>query len=209
MDETEDTWERIANGHLRLIALVKGSAGDFPSELTDAVKSLSRPLNRSLNSERTRLSGCATDLFTALALSLNESFEPLIPHFIPAILSTATRPNKVYVSRAKACLLAIIEHTQCPTVLPHIRNAIHDKSVSLRVVATELALACLNSFSPPDLESSARAEDLEAIIRSTARDANADVRKSSRKVFEAYKVVLPRRVEAYVQFIPDLDHQNA
>lgn len=56
-------------------------------------------------------------------------------------------------------------------------------------------MACLNSFNPPDLEKEARARLIEDVIRVTARDANADVRKVSRKIFEAYKALLPGRVE--------------
>ena len=55
-------------------------------------------------------------------------------------------------------------------------------------------MACLNCYNPPDLEVPARAEDVEAVIKATARDSSADVRKSSRKVFEAYKILLPTRV---------------
>jgi hypothetical protein len=39
---------------------------------------------------------------------------------------------------------------------------------------------------------------VEDVIRATARDASADVRKLSRKVFEAYKALLPERVDKYV-----------
>ncbi|KAF8170170.1 hypothetical protein K438DRAFT_1854153 [Mycena galopus ATCC 62051] len=37
----------------------------------------------------------------------------------------------------------------------------------------------------------------EAIIRKTARDANADIRKVSRKVFEAYQQLLPSRIDSF------------
>ena len=59
-------------------------------------------------------------------------------------------------------------------------------------------MACLNCFNPPDLEKDVRARLVEDVIRVTARDASADVRKVSRKVFEAYKALLPRRVDKYV-----------
>jgi hypothetical protein len=56
----------------------------------------------------------------------------------------------------------------------------------------------MNCFNPPDLEKEGRAQDIESAIRLAARDASADVRKISRKVFEAYKVLLPSRVDGYV-----------
>ena len=59
-------------------------------------------------------------------------------------------------------------------------------------------LLCLKSFNPPDLEKESRAKEIEATIRATAVDANADVRKVARKIFDAYKILLPRRVQRCV-----------
>ena len=73
-----------------------------------------------------------------------------------------------------------------------------DKSVTLRLIATEGILACVNSLSPPELEKEARATAIEGAIRTTATDAAADVRKVARLVFDAYSVLLPARVPAYV-----------
>jgi hypothetical protein len=56
----------------------------------------------------------------------------------------------------------------------------------------------MNCFNPPDLEKENRALEIEAAIRLSARDANADVRKVSRKIFEAYKELLPDRVDRFV-----------
>ena len=70
--------------------------------------------------------------------------------------------------------------------------------MSLRLAAAEVMLLCLKSFNPPDLEKESRAKEIEATIRATAVDANADVRKVARKIFDAYKILLPRRVQRYV-----------
>jgi len=75
---------------------------------------------------------------------------------------------------------------------------VSDKSLSLRLIATELVLACMNCFNPPDLETVQRAEDIEGVIRTTATDASAEVRKCSRNVFEAYKILLPGRLDKCV-----------
>lgn len=132
----------------------------------------------------------------SLAEGLSRQFEPLVPVYFPTLLSMTTKSNKVFVGRARGCILAIIEYAQLPSLIPHLRRAIGDKSKSLRLVATDATLACLKCFNPPDLEVNARAEDIETIIRSTARDADADVRKSSRQVFDAYCMILPGRVDA-------------
>ncbi|KAI5118931.1 hypothetical protein M0805_003755 [Coniferiporia weirii] len=198
LEETEDSWDKIAQAVLRFSAIVHGSSASFPKELAATAKSLSRPIISALNSERSRLSGAVTELLSLLAASLRRSFDLLIPPFVPALLTLATRSSKIFVSRAKTCLLSIVEHVQTPALLPFLRMAVTDKSVSLRLVATDLVVACLNCYNPPDLETPARAEDIEAVIRTTARDASADVRKSSRKVFEAYKILLPSRLDTFV-----------
>ncbi|TDL17283.1 hypothetical protein BD410DRAFT_883768 [Rickenella mellea] len=198
LEETEETWDKISNGILLLTAVVKGGACSFPKDLVASIKLLSRPINRSILSERSRLSGTAVDLIAELATGLQHTFEPLLPLFLPQLLALATRSSKLSISRAKICILAVLENTQLPSILGHLHVAVTDKSVSLRIVATESVLACMNCFNPPDLETQARAEDIEAVIRTTARDANADVRRGSRKIFEAYKILLPGRVDAYV-----------
>lgn len=176
------------------MALTKGSYTYYPREIIDTVRTLSRPLNSAINSERSKLSAVAIDLMTTLSSELRQSFEPLLPLFFPTLLAMCTRSNKVFVTRAKASLLAIVEHTTSTSMLTYFSESIADKSMSLRLATAECTLACLNSFNPPDLEKEPRAREIEAIIRKAAIDANADVRKVGRKLFEAYKILLPGRV---------------
>ncbi|KAL5523484.1 hypothetical protein ACEPAG_7657 [Sanghuangporus baumii] len=196
--ETEDSWDKILNALLRLNAIVIGSAADYPSQLIAACKGFVRPMINSLTSERSRLSGAATDVLTSLATHLQRTFEALIPHFVPTLLTLAARSNKIFIARAKACLMTIVENCQSPAILPLLRHAISDKSVALRLTVVDLVVTCLNCFNPPDLEAPNRPEDIEVVIRATARDPNADIRKSSRKAFEAYKILFPSRVDAFV-----------
>lgn len=203
--ETEETWDRIANAMIRMTALVRGNAADYPLETVANVRPVSRPLNSAASSERTRLSGVAIELLSELARVLDSSFDPLIPLFLPGLLTICTRSNKVFISRARSCVLAIIEHTRSPSILPYLAESTKDKSVSLRLAAAEATLACLNGFNPPDLEREPRAREIEGTIRLTATDASADVRKIAKKIFEAYKQLLPRRVERYVA----LGHRTA
>jgi hypothetical protein len=199
LTESEDSWDTIAKGVTRLTYLCQNGACDFPPELTAFIRSFSRPLNNAMCSERSRLSGAAIDLQCALASGLGAELEPLLPLFFPTLLTLCTRTNKVFITRARTCILAFIETTQLPAILPYLSEASKDKSVSLRITAAESVLACLNCFNPPDLEKEARARLVEDVIRVTARDASADVRKVSRKVFEAYKALLPGRVDKYVK----------
>lgn len=195
LTETEESWDTIAKGITHLANLCKNGACNFPAELTASLRSLSRPLNNAMCSERSRLSGAAIDLLRGLASGLGRDLEPLLSLFLPTLLVLCTRTNKVFVARARTCILALIENAQLPAILPYLLNASTDKSASLRLTAVESVLACLNCFNPPDLEKDARAKVIEDVIRATARDASGEVRKISRKVFDAYKVVLPGRVD--------------
>ena len=193
--ETEETWDAISNALLRVIALSKGGACDFPTTLTSSIRSIYRAITSAAASERSRLSATALECMAALAVGLGPSFDPLVPLFIPALLSLCSRPNKVFISRAKATIQTIIDQTQLISLLPYFAGALRDKSVTLRLIAIESLLACVQSFNPPDLEKDSRARDVENAIRLTATDASADVRRVSRQVFDAYKILLPERVE--------------
>jgi hypothetical protein len=153
-----------------------------------------------MNSERTRLCGAAIDLLASAAAGLGREFEQLLTLFMPPLLALCGRTNKVVINRARICITTIIESTQLASVLPYFLQNIKDKSASLRLIVAEGTLACLNSCNPPDLERESRARDVESIIRGTARDANADVRKLSRKIFECYKILFPGRVDRLVKF---------
>lgn len=165
--------------------------------MVTAIRSLSRPLNNALNSERSRLSGAAIELVSALATGLGPSFEPLVSLFVPALLALCGRTNKVFTSRARACVLAIVQDTHLPSLLPFLAELANHKSIFPRLTAAECILACLNCFNPPDLEKETRARIVEDFIKLTARDASADVRKASKEVFKAYKTLMPARVERY------------
>ena len=193
--ETEESWDAIASALTALTYLCENGAGDYPSQLIGAAKSLYRPINSAMLSERSRLSGAAIELVSALATALESSFDPLLNLFFPTLLILCTRSNKVFLSRARACILVIIECTQLPGLFAHLLPALQDKSVTLRIAAVESLLTCLNCFNPPELEKEQRARDIETIIRATARDANPDVRNTSKKIFEAYKILLPNRVD--------------
>ncbi|KAJ6499454.1 clasp N terminal-domain-containing protein [Mycena sanguinolenta] len=197
LPETEETWDTIARS-ITDLAAVCSKADSFPSaDLLAAMRSISRPLINAMNSERGRLSGVAIDLVAVVASSLGVAFEPLSHHFLPVLLALSGRTSKVTVARARTCILTIIDATQLPSILSYLLHDVTDKSVSLRLTVVESTLACMNCFNPPDLEKDARAKEIEAIIRTTARDANADIRKVSRKVFEAYKLLLPSRLEGF------------
>ena len=196
--ETEDSWEKISVSLQKLTALTAGGACDYPSAIVPFLKSHSRPFTSALSSERSRLSASASEALSALASGLGPDFDPLVQLYFPVLLQLCARPNKVFVSRAKQAIHVVIEQTQLPSLLKPLCDVLKDKSVTLRLIALEGVLACVNSLSPPELEKEVRACAIESAIKATAVDAAADVRKVARSVFEAYSVLLPARVPAYV-----------
>ena len=195
LDETEDTWEKIGKSITSFIKLCERGGYDAnPSEFVTVLRASNRPIVSAMNSERTRLSLNALEFIGALASAMGGELEQLLPLFMQPLLALCTRTNKVVLNRSRACIFAIIESSQSASLLTYFLQNIKDKSNTLKVVASEGTLACLNSCNPPDLEKESRAIEIEAIIRCTARDAHADVRKVSRKLFESYKILLPSRV---------------
>lgn len=195
LPETEESWEKVLSALEELEKLCQLGACEHTSELISSVRSIHRNITSAMNSERTRLSGAALDTIGKLASCLNADFEPLMSLFLPGLLLLSGRTNKVVAARAKACILTIIDATQLPGVLTHLANFVKDKSPTIRLVVAEGTLSCLKCFNPPDLEKEIFSRSIENIIRSAVRDANADIRRVGKDIFQSYKVLLPRRVE--------------
>jgi len=148
-----------------------------------------------MNSERTRLCLIPLELLGTVSTAMGGEFEQLLPMFMPPLLALCGRTSKIVINRARASIFTIVENTQLASLLSYFLQNVKDKSASLKLVVADGTLACLNSCNPPDIEKDARAVEVEAIIRATAHDANADVRKVGRKIFESYKILLPSRVQ--------------
>lgn len=168
---------------------------DDASEVAQAVKTLNSSLVNSMNSERTRLCLSALDLIDAVAAACEVRFEPLISVFLPSLLALCGRTNKVILNKTRKCITNIVEVTQIASTLSYFLPPLSEKSVTIRLVAVEGALACVKCCNPPDLEKETRATEIESFIRKAARDASADIRKVGREIFTAYKILLPDRVE--------------
>ncbi|KZT43520.1 hypothetical protein SISSUDRAFT_977980, partial [Sistotremastrum suecicum HHB10207 ss-3] len=165
----------------------------YPSELVLTIKQMSRPIIHALNSERTRLSGAATSLLVIIAPRLKSDFEPLLHVFVPPLLRLCTRTSKVYITRAREALDMITDHTYLAPLIPFLRETCEDKSTSLRVNSIDLLVQAMNKFNPPDL--ARYCIQIEEMICIAATDKDANVREKSRKVFEAYKILWPERLE--------------
>ncbi|EJD36027.1 hypothetical protein AURDEDRAFT_74685 [Auricularia subglabra TFB-10046 SS5] len=147
-----------------------------------------------MNSDRSKLSFEAVDFVSSLA-SLGRAFDPLLNHLFDALLKLCLKTSRILVARVQAAIMRVVEETTLPGILSHLREAIKDKNQNLRAVASDAVLLAMNTFAPRDL--TARVTDVEEIIRSTGRDANPGVRQTSRKIFEAYQILFPERVDRY------------
>ncbi|KAG9018622.1 hypothetical protein FRB90_011108 [Tulasnella sp. 427] len=208
LPETEDNWEKISRAIQKFAAVARGGATKLDPEFVNAIKANYKPITASMTSERGRLSGVAIDFVSSFAPRLGLRFEPLVSIIIPALVKLLMRPNKVFVNRAQTCLLLIIEHCHLPSIVPHLREAVKDKAQTLRLAAAEATLHVLEYFDKTLLEVKegissiqmrhrGNVEDIESIIKDTARDANPTVRQASRKVFEKYTEIWPERVEVF------------
>jgi hypothetical protein len=148
-----------------------------------------------MNSERTRLANIAVDLLTVIAPPLGNEFEPLISIFVPTLIRLLGRTNKVFVSRAKAGLQAIISNCPHPRILIELRVMVTDKSAPLRVIVVGAVLQCLSEWDWSMPAFASKVGEVESVIRATGTDSNVDARKTARQVFDLYKQMFPDRVD--------------
>ncbi|OJA20651.1 hypothetical protein AZE42_10607 [Rhizopogon vesiculosus] len=111
IQETNDSWGTIEQGILHLTECCKNGGCQFTTEMITGVVSLSRPLNSAINSKRSRVSGSAINLVSALVAGLGPSFEPLISLFFPSLLGLCAQTTSAFTRRAKSCVLAVIKDT--------------------------------------------------------------------------------------------------
>ncbi|KDQ21234.1 hypothetical protein BOTBODRAFT_196201 [Botryobasidium botryosum FD-172 SS1] len=180
----------------RLTAVTRGGAYKLDPQFADGMRWLSKWINNCMLSERARLSGAATDLVTVFAPRLGTRFDPLMGIFVPTLLKLCARTNKLFITRAHTCLSRILETTRLTRVLPMLRDALGDKSQSLRLAATELTAVFVEYWvkCEGDRMKTRWVEDIEVIIKVSARDSNPDIRKTSRRLFESYKLMCPDRI---------------
>lgn len=145
--------------------------------------------------ERGRLSGPAITVVNDIGLRMGLKFEPLIPLYIPSVLRLCTRTSKIYISRATECLKTISSCCRMPSLVSLYKEAVQDKSQGLRIAATEALHVLLSTSVRDGLPKKGKwVEDVEQIVKITARDAVPETRKLSRKAFLAYCELWPERV---------------
>ncbi|EJU04345.1 hypothetical protein DACRYDRAFT_42837, partial [Dacryopinax primogenitus] len=158
-----------------------------------ALRELSRAITNAMCSERTRLSATACDLLATIVPRLGDRFDSHLTLFMPEVLKLCTRTNKLFIARAQKTLGVIVTHTKLVSVIYYLREAVKDKSHTLRIAAADAVLLCLKDYEPKTLRT--KIEDIESIVGTTATDSNPEVRKISKQMFEMYKKQFPDRVD--------------
>ncbi|SPO25155.1 uncharacterized protein UTRI_02740_B [Ustilago trichophora] len=194
--ETEHTWQKIQRALLHIHAITRGGATKF-TEFVSLLKQNATPINNSLLSERTKLSGTAGDLLNSIAPRLAERFEGLVAVFVPTLLLICARTNKVAVKRAEKSLHFVVKHCRPPAVVAYLKEAIRDKGQGLRAVAAGTLVLVLEHTEKDRL--ARRVGDIEACIKSGATDSNPEVRQTTKRLFELYVAIWPERVEGFTK----------
>jgi hypothetical protein len=162
---------------------------------------------RKLSTERTQLSA-STLLFVSAATRLGYAFGPLINIYLPHLLRLLSRTNKLYISRATSCLVAIIRNTRLASVIPFLREGMDEKSVSHRKGCLLGILAVLGGEEGFEQEEGILVDkevvrrryldDIETCIKIGARDRDIDIRKTAKKAWFIYRREFGERVQRSV-----------
>ncbi|CAG8839238.1 12781_t:CDS:2, partial [Racocetra persica] len=75
--ETEHTWQLFDDALKRLVSLSRGGAINYEKTFISGIKSLRQPILDSILTDRTRLSGTATELVEEIGRVLGPKFDTL------------------------------------------------------------------------------------------------------------------------------------
>ncbi|RUS21942.1 clasp N terminal-domain-containing protein [Endogone sp. FLAS-F59071] len=198
--ETDSTWESFDKALKDLSSWARLGAYEYQS-FVPAIKALKTPIVNSLLTERTRLSGTASELTESLAIVLGRNFEPLNELFMPSLIKLCGRTNKVMVTRALHAVRAIISQSRVPRAIPRFCEPIIqvDPNKGLRSSMAECLLTSLKVNDVRELEP--LIENLEKVIKSGAMDPAPEVRETVRKIYDLYKSKFEERVGSFVEIL--------
>ncbi|RUO96992.1 clasp N terminal-domain-containing protein [Jimgerdemannia flammicorona] len=199
--ETDANWESFDKALKNLITWTKLGAFEYESFLP-AIRGLKMPINNSLITERTRLSGTATELIESLALVLGRNLEALSDLFLPTLIKLCGRTNKVMVTRGLKAIVAIITQSRVPRAIPKFCEPLIqvDPNKGLRAVMAECLLTSIKVNEVKDLEP--YLGEIEKVIKGGAMDSAPEVREIVRKINEVYKLKFEERWASFVENLP-------
>lgn len=198
LDDTEDTWETVYDALVEFQALTK-SGGARVAAYVPTVRRIAPDLTRALLSDRTKLTGAASDVINSMAPRLGDRFAGLLPMFFPALVTLCARSNKVMAKRAEKSMQLICRHCQLPGAVPHLVRAMSDKNAGVRVAAIATLIVLVESSSSERLDK--RVPDIEQVLCEHAGDASGEVRQLCRTLYSLYAAQWPQQ---YARWAPSL-----
>ncbi|OAX40755.1 hypothetical protein K503DRAFT_864372 [Rhizopogon vinicolor AM-OR11-026] len=140
------SWNTVEEAIVDLIEFSNYGGCKYPITMVAGILSLSKSLIDALNSEHSSLSSSTIELITSLSEGLGPAFEPLISIFMPNLLGLCAQTNKVFASRAKACIVSVIKHTQSPSILPYVAESLRSGSLCFLSDSVESFIAPLTTL---------------------------------------------------------------
>ncbi|CAH1768779.1 20786_t:CDS:2 [Entrophospora sp. SA101] len=203
--ESETNWRNFERALIQLIEITREGVSHYETEYISGIKSLKQPIQNSILTERTKLSGTATELVEEISKSLGPNFDSLAELFVPNILKLCNRTNKLFGTRAYKCLETIIKISKLSSLIPKFREAMQSQSKLLKTNVAKLTLTILEE-DVTGLEN--HIVDLEWIIHLGVIDSTLEVRTASKKSFEVYKSRFSSRVDEFVASLPFTAKKN-
>ncbi|PVU90467.1 hypothetical protein BB559_002859 [Furculomyces boomerangus] len=210
-EESEDTWNKIETAMKNLTTLAASGASKYPLFLSK-IKELYDPIRKSIQTERTRLSGATTEMLEQVAISVNKDFQSLSQLFFPEVIKLLGRTNKVFVTRGIRCLTTIINSSRSFDQIPLLCEQVtKDPSKILRKNISKVLLVAIQGVASTDSSSENDSEReemkkyfevVENAISIAAVDADVDVRATTRTIFQTYKTKFPENTS---QLLSKLD----
>ncbi|KAJ1982532.1 hypothetical protein H4R35_000255 [Dimargaris xerosporica] len=194
--EGEGTWRLIDDAINTLAALVRGGAIAYPSFHSELATLATPFLTDALLTERTRLSGSAVELVVAFGQAVAKPLPVLIDVFVPALMKLCSRTNKVFVTRAKRCMIGLIGACQMTEALSQYHEALKSTNKTLRECAVEFVLTTVQSASP-DALNAMHLDTVELAIKDAILDSAPKVRDMAKQCYKAYGKAYPTRLSAF------------
>nr|CAG8539135.1 7347_t:CDS:2 [Entrophospora candida] len=195
--ESEHNWEKFNKALIVLIEITRKGVIHYEDIFIDGIKFLRQPIENSLLTDRSRLSGTAINLIEEIFKALGSKSKSLTEIFAPSILKLCNRANKLFVKRANDCLDTIIRNSKSPSLIPKFKEAMQSQNKQMRTSAAQLTSVLLETVDVNGLNHH-YIEDLESMIHKGAADSEPAVKNASRKSFDFYKSKFDFRLDNFV-----------
>ncbi|KAF7731272.1 hypothetical protein EC973_000688 [Apophysomyces ossiformis] len=201
--ETEETWEQFNQALKNVTMWTLEDNAHVYEGFVDHIRSLQKPIIKALATERTRLSGTATDLLKGLSQAMQRDFEVIHDLFMPTLLRQFARTNKVLLARSLDCYKTIITNAKVPKLVPRLCSILKnckEPNKSVRRCIADCLQTLMEVNDVPDIQK--HTSDIEAAIQTAAMDPAPEVRLAIRSCYKTYCEKLPEQSSKYNAELP-------